>query len=60
MIKIIKEGTRQTKECDECGCVFSFDKEDVEKNIDYNSLYLNNKSIIRCPQCETVLELGHQ
>ena len=64
MIKIIKKGTRQTKECSDCGCIFSFQEEDtstgilyIEKNIDYNSVHFHKKRVIRCPQCGTVLNL---
>ncbi len=55
MIKIIKKGTKQVKECEDCGCVFSFDEEDIEK-INYSS-HPGYKRIIRCPQCETVIIL---
>ena len=29
MIKIIKRGTRKTCTCDNCGCVFSYEEEDI-------------------------------
>ena len=29
MIKIIRHGTRQTKECERCGCLFSYDEVDI-------------------------------
>ena len=65
MIKIIKNGTRQVKECEDCGCVFSFDEEDTVfscdesdlKKIYYSSHPKGYKRIIRCPQCETVITL---
>ncbi len=58
MIKIIKNGTRQVKECEDCGCVFSSEEEDIEK-IDHGSQFYPKgyKKIIRCPQCETVIIL---
>ena len=36
MIKIIRHGTRQTKECEHCGCLFSYDETDtlVDSNLD--------------------------
>lgn len=45
MIKIIKKGTREIRECDNCGCLFSFDEEDI----------LGGKGLqkyIKCPQCD--------
>ena len=54
MIKIIRKGTKKTIECYECGCYFSFDKEDIE--IQEDNIY-GYKYIIRCPQCETVIAL---
>lgn len=58
MIEIIKKGTRQVKECEVCGCVFSFNEEDIEK-IDYSSQFhpKGYRKIIRCPQCERVIIL---
>lgn len=45
MIKIIKKGTRDIRECESCGCLFSFDEEDI----------LGGKGLkkyIKCPQCK--------
>lgn len=52
MIKIIKEGTRQTKECNNCGCIFSFDEEDTEER-SYGGVLQGYKKIIKCPQCKS-------
>ena len=30
MIHIIKKRTKQKTQCSECGCIFSFEKEDIE------------------------------
>lgn len=59
MIKIIKSGTIKTIECKECGCVFKFDEEEDTEKIDYSSQFYPKgyKTIIRCPQCETVITL---
>lgn len=43
MRKIIKKGTRDIRECDSCGCLFSFDKEDVKTNLVTKH--------VKCPQC---------
>ena len=32
MIKIIEPGTRTITECAECGCKFSYENEDIEKD----------------------------
>ena len=29
MIKIIKKGTKKNQECDFCGCIFSYEEEDI-------------------------------
>ena len=52
MIKIIKEGTRKIAKCQNCGCEFSYEKEDVL--IDP----FTRENNVNCPQCgkEIVLE----
>lgn len=53
MIKIIKRGTKQTHKCSECGCVFSYEEEDVQIGI------FNICDIIRCPQCNVSFVVNH-
>ena len=52
MIKIIKEGTRKIAKCPNCGCEFSYEKEDIEKDgtLLNNSVFLG-KTWVVCPQC---------
>lgn len=50
MIKIIKHGTRDTRECEKCGCLFSFDEEDI---LGGHGL----RKHIECPQCRHDLTL---
>lgn len=57
MIKIIKKGTRQKIECEECGCYFSFDEEDIEKAPSALSLLSSKAKTIVCPQCENAIYL---
>lgn len=58
MIKIIKEGTRQIRECRNCGCKFSFDVEDVIHNYKFHAFDgITESRIICCPQCKTVIHL---
>ena len=52
MIKIIEPGTRTVTSCKYCGCKFSYEKEDIEKD----GLFANNavvlgKTWVVCPQC---------
>ena len=59
MIKIIKEGTRKIEKCPNCGCEFSYEEEDIEKDgLLENNLVLIGKTWVVCPQCvkEIVLE----
>ena len=48
MIKIIEPGTRTITKCSECGCKFSYENEDIEKD----GLWANNLvfigKIFRC------------
>lgn len=59
MIKIIKEGTRKIAKCPNCGCEFSYEEEDIEKDglLVNNSVFIGKTWAI-CPQCgkEIVLE----
>lgn len=50
MIKILKPGTRDTRECERCGCLFSFDKEDIKGGNGY-------VNYVVCPQCENKVTL---
>ena len=45
MIKIIKEGTRKISKCPNCGCEFSYEKEDLCMDPIWK------KWIVNCPQC---------
>ena len=59
MIKIIEPGTRTVTSCEYCGCKFSYENEDIEKDgaLLNNSVFLG-KTWVVCPQCgkEIVLE----
>jgi len=61
MIKIIKRGTRDTITCEECGCVFSYEQEDVcvltsIANDDTRTAKMVGK-YIKCPQCDSGIDL---
>ena len=50
MIKIIEPGT--ITKCTECGCKFSYENEDIEKDgLWANNLVLIGKIWVVCPQC---------
>ena len=50
MIKIIEYGTKQIKTCENCGCKFSFEKEDIKGGRGF-------KEWVICPQCERKIVL---
>lgn len=56
MIKIIKPGSIQEAKCKYCGCLFSFEEEDVRAKITvYTGGSLGNTTVgkyIICPQCK--------
>lgn len=57
MIKIIKRGTKKTCTCKNCGCVFSYEDEDIEVET-YHALDImqmgddSYKEYVQCPQCD--------
>lgn len=52
MIKIIEPGTRTITECAECGCKFSYENEDIEKDsIKIDNPLFSRKTWVVCPQC---------
>ena len=58
MIKIIEPGTRTITKCTECGCKFSYENDDIEKD----GLFANNAVVLGttwvvCPQCGKALVL---
>ena len=58
MIKIIEPGTRTITECAECGCKFSYEKEDIKVSGLYSMDQLRTrKSYIVCPQCHKNITL---
>lgn len=51
MKTIIKRGTKQTMNCEKCGCFFSYDDEDVEFETPYDVYNIRTPRYIECPQC---------
>ena len=58
MIKIIEPGTRRIIKCAECGCKFSYEKEDIENDgLLTNNLVFLGKTWVVCPQCHKSITL---
>ena len=53
MIKIIQEGTKNRVECDYCGALLSYDKDDaVETKYHLSNGFSSTRKSITCPQCQ--------
>lgn len=58
MIKVIKHGTKRTAVCEKCGCIFSFEEEDINTVHMGMNEYQNE---VPCPECgNRVRALGHR
>lgn len=62
MIKIIEKGTRHKIRCKDCGCLFSFDDEDMNIRTGFGicgmEVCKKDYRIIICPQCENEIVLN--
>lgn len=55
MKQIIKPGTKQIKTCENCGCKFSFEQEDIVKTTAFAGHGVCEaacKEAVMCPQCD--------
>jgi DNA-directed RNA polymerase subunit RPC12/RpoP len=58
MIEIIKPRTKEKISCKSCGCLFSYEKEDIEIGHPHNLYPLVTEiKYITCPQCNEKIEL---
>ena len=57
MIEIIEHGTKQTKKCKACGCIFSFENVDIEHSTHCDFGNFSYDYVI-CPQCKEEIKLG--
>lgn len=63
MIEIIKRGTKKTCTCDNCGCYFSYEEEDIKVE-SYHAFDITQmgddtyKEYVQCPQCDTEIILS--
>lgn len=56
MIEIIKKGTKTQQACKECGCLFSYESEDVKfEEGAYHGA--GDYKYIDCPQCDNRIYL---
>ena len=53
MIKIIEPGTKKITYCEDCGCKFSYEKEDVQEvsSSSISKSVVAHKIFVMCPQC---------
>lgn len=57
MIKIIEHGTIKKARCNNCGCLFSYEKEDIQHKHSYTFNGWSYDYVI-CPQCKKEIQLG--
>lgn len=60
MIKILKEGNLVKRTCDNCGCIFQFDKKEDVETRERNQLnrFSYKMEYIKCPQCKEEIVLS--
>ena len=58
MIKIIEHGTIEKKRCENCGCLFSYEKGDIEYNNTHCDVGEFGYKYVICPQCKAEIKLG--
>lgn len=51
MVKILKEGTKKITTCENCGCTFSYEKEDTRQVKVNTGSFVQNRVLVDCPQC---------
>ncbi len=58
MIKIIQPGTVKKSTCECCGCVFSYENEDVLIDGSFSMDFLRpRRAYVNCPQCNDIVIL---
>lgn len=63
MIKIVKAGTKRVEQCELCGCIFSFDDEDITSDWEESTMTVDAIPLqvytekITCPQCSSIIIL---
>ena len=57
MIRIIERGTIERKQCYNCGCLFSYEKEDIERSTHCDFGNFGDYEYVICPQCKEEIRL---
>ena len=57
MIEIIKPGTKEKCTCKECGCIFTYEAEDVKLSGACLCEFGAEYSYVKCPQCNNQIHL---
>lgn len=56
MVEILKRGTKKTETCEVCGCVFTYEQEDISfEESPYHGG--GDYKYINCPQCDNKIYL---
>lgn len=60
MIKIIEHGTIRKQKCQHCGCLSSYENEDIKHGTNFALItsYSCGYDYIICPQCKEKIQLG--
>ena len=58
MIQVLREGTRNRIECDYCGALLAYDKEDIQKEeVYWDPRNCSETRFLPCPQCKNKIIL---
>lgn len=58
MIEIIKKGTKTKCTCKQCGCLFTYEEEDLKKKEYVHPLNGLDLPYVICPQCSNKITVG--
>ncbi len=63
-MEIIKHGKEYySKTCENCGCVFTFNRNEIKRNeqhyYDFREHTIKTSSAITCPECGEIIELSN-
>ena len=56
MIKILEYGTTTETRCNNCGCRFTYDREDIQYDSTAEIGNMKNPHVI-CPQCKAIVKV---
>ena len=59
MIEIIKKGTKTKCTCKQCGCLFTYEEEDMTVDHNYDNRFTDCiRKFVTCPQCSNKITVG--